>query len=96
MGRARRLQLGHVATVELDVARRRQRPLDVLHEADRDELVVPSPDEQGAAGEVLEPRPDLDRPINPYAVSLLPERWEEDGLFAGPGLTAEEARKADR
>jgi flavin-dependent dehydrogenase len=46
------------------------------------------------AAEVLEPRPDLDRPINPYAVSLLPERWDEDGLFDGPGLTAEEARKA--
>ena len=40
------------------------------------------------AAEVLEPRPELDGPINPYAVSLLPERWDEDGLFDGSGLAS--------
>jgi flavin-dependent dehydrogenase len=44
------------------------------------------------AAEALDSRPDLDRPINPYAVSLRPERWEEDGLYDEPGLTADEAR----
>jgi hypothetical protein len=26
-------------------------------------------------------------------VSLRPERWEQDGLYEGPGLTAAEARE---
>jgi len=43
------------------------------------------------ASEALAERPDLDRAINPYAVSLRPERWEEDGLYDEPGLTADEA-----
>ena len=43
------------------------------------------------ASEALDQRPDLERPINPYAVGLRPERWEEDGLYEEPGLTAAEA-----
>jgi len=31
--------------------------------------------------------------INPYAVSLEPDRWEADGLFSGPGMTVREARQ---
>jgi hypothetical protein len=38
--------------------------------------------------------PTIDRPINPYAVGLQPDRWEADGLFDSPGLTIEEARSA--
>ena len=29
--------------------------------------------------------------VNPFAVSLHPERWEEDGLFSGDGLTLAQA-----
>jgi flavin-dependent dehydrogenase len=43
------------------------------------------------ASEALDQRPDLDRPINPYAIGLRPERWEEDGLYDEPGLTANDA-----
>jgi hypothetical protein len=35
--------------------------------------------------------PDPARRINPYAISLEPERWESDGLFADDGLTYAEA-----
>ena len=45
------------------------------------------------ACEALEKQPEPDRAINPYAVSLRPERWEQDGLYEGPGLTAAEARE---
>ncbi len=45
------------------------------------------------AAESLGEPPDLDRPINPYAVSLRPERWEQDGLYDEPGLRADEARE---
>ncbi|MBA2460938.1 MAG: tryptophan 7-halogenase [Actinobacteria bacterium] len=31
------------------------------------------------------------RAVNPYAIGLDPSRWEEDGLFDGPGLTHEQA-----
>src|SRR5918999_1191692 len=41
------LELRHVPAVELEMARRRQGPLHVLHERDRDERVVAAPDEQG-------------------------------------------------
>ena len=34
---------------------------------------------------------DEDRPVNPYAIGLDPERWEQDGLFDPPGLTLAEA-----
>lgn len=31
--------------------------------------------------------PDPTRPINPLMVSLKPEKWEEEGLFAEDGMT---------
>jgi hypothetical protein len=37
--------------------------------------------------------PDEDEKINPYAVSLDPDRWEADGLFNGEGLSVAEARQ---
>jgi flavin-dependent dehydrogenase len=43
-----------------------------------------------AAKNLPEP-PDETVPINPYAVSLQPEKWEEDGLFSGEGLTLAQA-----
>ena len=38
-------------------------------------------------------RPREDVKINPYAVSLDPDRWEADGLFNGEGLSLVEARE---
>jgi hypothetical protein len=46
-----------------------------------------------AAASALGQRPDPERRINPYAVGLRPERWDEDGLYDEPGLTVEEATK---
>jgi flavin-dependent dehydrogenase len=43
-----------------------------------------------AAKHLPEP-PDQDRPINPLAVSLKPEKWEEEGLFDDDGLTLAQA-----
>jgi hypothetical protein len=44
------------------------------------------------AARALPDAPDLDgKTINPYAVSLDSGRWEQDGLFDGPGMTAAEA-----
>ena len=37
--------------------------------------------------------PGEDEKINPYAVSLDPDRWDADGLFNGEGLTLVEARQ---
>ncbi len=45
----------------------------------------------GQAAEALDERPDFERPINPYAVSLRPERWDADGLYAEPGVSLREA-----
>jgi flavin-dependent dehydrogenase len=39
----------------------------------------------------LDERPDDSTPINAAAVSLHPERWEADGLFADDGLSLEQA-----
>jgi flavin-dependent dehydrogenase len=39
------------------------------------------------AAEKLAERPPEDRPLNPYAIGLQPERWEEEGMFDAPGLT---------
>ena len=39
--------------------------------------------------------PGDDDKINPYAVSLNPDRWEADGLFDGSGLTLAEARESE-
>jgi flavin-dependent dehydrogenase len=36
---------------------------------------------------------DQDREINPMAIGVDPGRWEEDGLFEGPGLTLVAARE---
>jgi flavin-dependent dehydrogenase len=36
---------------------------------------------------------DLKTPVNPYAVSLDPGRWEADGLFDPSGISPREARK---
>jgi len=43
-----------------------------------------------AAKNLPEP-PDENVAINPMAVSLQPDRWEEDGLFSGEGLTLAQA-----
>jgi len=48
----------------------------------------------GNASAALPDPPPTDRPINPYAVSLDPERWEVDGLFEPPGVTIAEAKAA--
>jgi flavin-dependent dehydrogenase len=42
---------------------------------------------------LLPEQPGEDVPINPRAISLHPERWEEDGLFDAPGISLVEARK---
>ena len=34
--------------------------------------------------------------INPYAVSLNPDRWEADGLLDGSGMSLAEARQSRR
>ncbi|HXZ56929.1 MAG TPA: tryptophan 7-halogenase [Gaiellaceae bacterium] len=39
--------------------------------------------------------PGEDETINPYAISLDPDRWEADGLFNGEGLSLAEARQTD-
>ena len=44
-----------------------------------------------AANLPAEQRLDPERPVNPNAIGLRPERWEEDGLFDGDGLTLAQA-----
>lgn len=46
------------------------------------------------AAKALPEGPPVDRPINPYALSLDPQRWESDGLFEPPGIPIEQARAA--
>jgi hypothetical protein len=43
------------------------------------------------AAQALDEPPAEDKPVNPYVVGLKPERWESEGLFEGPGLTARDA-----
>jgi flavin-dependent dehydrogenase len=43
------------------------------------------------AAALLPEPPDPARAVNPYAVGLEPDRWEEDGLFDESGLTLEKA-----
>ena len=44
-----------------------------------------------AAEAVLSEKPDPERPVNPYVVSMHPDRWEEDGLYDDEnGLTLEQ------
>jgi flavin-dependent dehydrogenase len=46
-----------------------------------------------AASALPDGAPDENQKINPYAVSLDPDRWEEDGLFNGEGMSVAEARQ---
>ena len=46
-----------------------------------------------AAAALRDGAPDEDEKINPYAISLDPDRWEADGLFNGEGLSLAEARQ---
>jgi hypothetical protein len=46
-----------------------------------------------AAKNLGDDAPGEDVKINPYAVSLDPDRWDADGLLGGEGLTVEEARQ---
>ncbi len=47
-----------------------------------------------AAQNLGDAAPGEDEKINPYAVSLDPDRWESDGLLGGQGLTVTEARQS--
>jgi len=47
-----------------------------------------------AAQNLGDAAPADDVKINPYAVSLNPERWEADGMLGGEGLTVAEARES--
>jgi flavin-dependent dehydrogenase len=40
-----------------------------------------------AAKHLPDGAPDENTPINPYGISLQPDRWEEDGLFSGEGIS---------
>ena len=46
-----------------------------------------------AATNLGDSAPGEDEKINPYAISLDPDRWEADGLFNGDGYTLAEARQ---
>jgi flavin-dependent dehydrogenase len=46
-----------------------------------------------AAASLPDGQPGEDETINPYAVSLDPDRWEADGLFNGDGMSLVEARQ---
>jgi flavin-dependent dehydrogenase len=48
-----------------------------------------------AARNLGDAAPDEDRKINPYAISLDPDRWESDGLFNRAGYSLAEARQTD-
>ena len=48
-----------------------------------------------AAQNLGDAAPAEDVKINPYAVSLDPDRWEADGLFDGRGMSVVEARETD-
>jgi flavin-dependent dehydrogenase len=48
-----------------------------------------------AATNLGDAAPAEDEKINPYAVSLDPDRWQADGLFTGEGLSLLEARQTD-
>jgi flavin-dependent dehydrogenase len=43
------------------------------------------------AAKLLPEPPDEDAPIDPLAVSLKPEKWEEEGLFSEDGMTLAQA-----
>jgi hypothetical protein len=48
-----------------------------------------------AAQNLGDAAPSEDEKINPYAVSLDPDRWEQDGLTGGEGLSLTEARQGE-
>jgi flavin-dependent dehydrogenase len=48
-----------------------------------------------AAQNLGDAAPSDEERINPYAVSLDPDRWEADGLLIGQGLTLAEARQGE-
>ncbi len=48
-----------------------------------------------AATNLGDAAPGEDEKIDPYAVSLDPDRWEADGLFSGDGLSLAEARQGE-
>jgi hypothetical protein len=48
-----------------------------------------------AAQNLGDAAPSEDEKINPYAVSLDPDRWEADGLLNGEGMTLAEARQGE-
>jgi hypothetical protein len=45
------------------------------------------------AASLLPEKPDDDVPLNPLAISLQPDRWEADGLFAEDGISLTRARE---
>jgi flavin-dependent dehydrogenase len=61
----------------------------VRRQADVVEAMAVAVFHRAAAG--LPTPSDPERPVNPYAVSLSPERWEADGLYDESGLTLEQA-----
>jgi flavin-dependent dehydrogenase len=48
-----------------------------------------------AAQNLGDAAPGEDEKVNPYAVSLDPDRWEADGLFNGQGMSLAEARRSE-
>ncbi len=48
-----------------------------------------------AASNLGDAAPGEDEKINPYAISLDPDRWEADGLLIGQGISVAEARRTD-
>jgi hypothetical protein len=48
-----------------------------------------------AAQNLGDAAPSEEEKINPYAISLNPDRWEADGTLGGQGLTVAEARQSE-
>jgi hypothetical protein len=48
-----------------------------------------------AAQNLGDAAPGEEEKINPYAVSLDPDRWHADGMLGGHGLTVAEARQSE-
>ena len=46
-----------------------------------------------AAAQLGDAAPGEDEKINPYAISLDPDRWEADGMLSGRGMSVAEARE---
>ena len=62
---ARRLELGHLPAVELEVLGFRERLADVAGEGDRHEPVLPAPHEQAGDSPTIRPtRAELRKPIS--------------------------------